>query len=36
VTEQLRKLYDDAVRGKMPAYRDWNTPVYVPEPAIGD
>jgi branched-chain amino acid aminotransferase len=36
VTEQLRKLYDDAVRGKIPAYRDWNTPVYVPEPAIGD
>jgi branched-chain amino acid aminotransferase len=36
VTEQLRKLYDDAVRGKMPAYRDWNTPVYIPEPAIGD
>jgi branched-chain amino acid aminotransferase len=36
VTEQLRKLYDDAVRGKMPAYRDWNTSVYVTEPAIGD
>jgi branched-chain amino acid aminotransferase len=36
VTEQLRQLFDDTVRGKMPAYRDWNTPVYVAEPSIGD
>jgi branched-chain amino acid aminotransferase len=36
VTTQLRKLFDDAVRGKMPAYREWNTPVYVAEPAVGD
>jgi branched-chain amino acid aminotransferase len=28
ITTQLRKLYDDAVRGKMKAYRHWNHPVY--------
>jgi branched-chain amino acid aminotransferase len=36
VTTQLRQLFDDIVRGKMPAYHHWNTPVYVPEPAMGD
>jgi len=36
VTSQLRQLFDDSVRGKMPAYRDWTTPVYVSEPAMGD
>ena len=33
VTSQLRKLYDDAVRGKLPNYRHWVAPVYVKEPA---
>lgn len=28
VTAKLRKLYDDAVRGKLPHYRHWNHPVY--------
>jgi branched-chain amino acid aminotransferase len=28
VTEQLRKLYDDAVRGRLPKYRHWNVPVW--------
>lgn len=28
ITAQLRKLYDDAVRGKLKKYRDWNLPVY--------
>jgi branched-chain amino acid aminotransferase len=28
ITTQLRKLYDDTVRGKMKAYRHWNQPVY--------
>ncbi len=28
VTIKLRKLYDDAVRGKLPKYRHWNQPVY--------
>lgn len=28
VTVKLRKLYDDAVRGKLPKYRHWNHPVY--------
>jgi len=28
VTVKLRKLYDDAVRGKLPKYRQWNQPVY--------
>ena len=36
VTSKLRQLFDDTVRGKMPAYRDWNTPVYMPELATGD
>lgn len=36
VTTQLRQLFDDAVRGKMPAYTHWNTPVYVAEPSMGD
>lgn len=28
VTTKLRKLYDDAVRGKLKNYRHWNYPVY--------
>lgn len=28
VTAKLRKLYDDAVRGKLKQYRHWNHPVY--------
>ena len=28
VTSKLRKLYDDAVRGKLKKYRHWNHPVY--------
>ena len=28
VTSKLRKLYDDAVRGKLKNYRTWNYPVY--------
>ena len=28
VAAELRKLYDDAVRGKMEKYRHWNQPVY--------
>lgn len=28
VTEKLRQLYDDAVRGKNPKYRQWNVAVY--------
>lgn len=33
VTEQLRRLYGDVVRGRMPKYRHWNEPVYAREPA---
>lgn len=33
ITEQLRRLYGDAARGRMPKYRHWNDPVYVSEPA---
>jgi branched-chain amino acid aminotransferase len=36
ITAQLRQLFDDVVRGKMPAYRDWNAPVYVAEAAVAD
>ena len=28
VTAQLQKLYFDVIRGKMPRYMDWCTPVY--------
>jgi branched-chain amino acid aminotransferase len=28
ITRQLTKLYFDVVRGKMPAYSDWVTPIY--------
>jgi len=28
ITRQLTKLYFDTVRGKMPAYKDWVTPIY--------
>jgi branched-chain amino acid aminotransferase len=33
VVSQLRQLYDDVVRGRMPKYRHWNEPVYASEPA---
>lgn len=36
VTAELRRLFDDTVRGKMTSYRHWNTPVYVAEPVQGD
>ncbi|NIS81848.1 MAG: branched-chain amino acid transaminase [Anaerolineales bacterium] len=32
-TAQLRKLYDDVVRGRMAKYRHWNDPVFIREPA---
>lgn len=34
-TAQLRKLYDDVVRGRLATYRHWNDPVIVKEPASG-
>jgi branched-chain amino acid aminotransferase len=30
-TARLRELFDDVVRGRIPKYRHWNTPVYVHE-----
>ena len=33
ITTQLRRLYDDTVRGRIPEYRHWNEPVYVREAA---
>jgi len=33
VGEQLRQLFDDTVRGKLPQYRHWNVPVYTESPA---
>ncbi len=33
VTAELRRLYDDLVRGKIGKYRHWNEPVYVKEAA---
>ena len=29
VVTQLRQLFDDAVRGRLPKYRHWNVPVYA-------
>jgi branched-chain amino acid aminotransferase len=34
VTTQLRQLFDDAVRGRLPAYKEWLEPVFVSEPAM--
>jgi branched-chain amino acid aminotransferase len=33
LTTKLRQLYDDVVRGRMAAYREWNAPVFVDQPA---
>lgn len=29
IVTQLRQLFDDAVRGRLPKYRQWNVPVYA-------
>ena len=29
VVTQIRQLFDDAVRGRLPQYRHWNVPVYA-------
>lgn len=31
ISQQLRNLFFDVVTGRAPKYRDWLTPVYVPE-----
>ena len=31
ITQQVRELFFQVVTGKVPRYRDWLTPVYVPE-----
>jgi branched-chain amino acid aminotransferase len=31
-TTRLRQLFDDAVRGKLPRYTEWNVPVYAQIP----
>ncbi len=36
VTAKLRQLFDDLVRGKLSTHREWITPVYLSEPALGD
>lgn len=33
ITTRLRELYTAAVRGQLPRYRHWNTPVYTTEKA---
>ena len=33
ITTEIRKLYDDLVRGKIEKYRDWNQAVYIQETA---
>ena len=32
IVTQLRQLYFDLVRGKLPRYRQWNVPVYCSKP----
>jgi branched-chain amino acid aminotransferase len=34
IAAQLRRLFDDAVRGRNPKYRHWNVPVYVQTPEV--
>jgi len=34
IVRQLRALFFDVVRGKIPQYRQWNQPVYVDEHAV--
>jgi branched-chain amino acid aminotransferase len=34
ITADLRRLYSDLVRGRVPKYRTWNEAVYVGEPAM--
>ncbi len=29
ITEQLRQLFNQVVRGQLPQYQHWNTPVYI-------
>jgi branched-chain amino acid aminotransferase len=36
ISARLLALFNDMVRGRVPAYRDWNQPVYVTEPAAAD
>lgn len=36
VVRELRRIYDDVVRGRLPQYRHWNDPVYVPESAAAN
>ncbi len=31
ITKQVRDLFFDVVSGRVPKYRDWLAPVYVPE-----
>jgi branched-chain amino acid aminotransferase len=33
VVSRMRELYFDAVRGKLPKYEHWCTPVYEKQPA---
>lgn len=33
---ELRELYFDVVRGRVPKYRHWNTPVYSPIPVTSE
>jgi branched-chain amino acid aminotransferase len=34
-TSRLREIFGQVVRGKRPAYRHWNTPIYANEPVSG-
>jgi branched-chain amino acid aminotransferase len=36
LVSDLRELYFDVVRGRVPKYRHWNTPVFVKEGAAAD
>ena len=36
ISARVLALFDNVVRGRVPAYRAWNQPVYVSEPAAAD
>jgi len=36
VTTQLRQIYGDLVRGRIPKYKNWNEPVYIQETVVAE
>ena len=36
ITTQLRQIYGDLVRGRIPKYKNWNEPVYIQETVVAE